>query len=92
MVFPIRNNGSLNINISYQLTPVYSDVSAYTFEQETQAKMIETYKQYDYVWFVRFTKKLFQKNQRLLAPKGKSIYTLYKVIVTNDTLTLKPMK
>ena len=94
VVFPIRNNGNLNIILRYTLTPpLKASISRYNFDKNSRLEMLNTYKNYDYVWFVQFNNELIKKNQTLL--KAKNIqnqpYVLYKVINKDTNISFKPI-
>jgi len=92
VVFPIRNNGSLNNMIRYDLVPINSTISKYDFEKKSFNEMIKIYSKYQYVWFVRFDNNLVKKNKRILKQtKDKKVFTLYKVTVSNNNIAFTPV-
>jgi len=92
VVFPVRNNGSLNNILQYSLVPLSAKVSWFTFGQKTPQQMQDIYKQYDYVWFVKIDKEIFDKNANLLKMKNlNELFTLYQVQKQNDQISFRPI-
>ena len=93
VVFPIKNNGSLNNILKYSLIPARSSISNYTFGKKTSQEMINIYKDYDYIWFASLNQEIVNKNKFFLKQKNsKNIYVLYKVEVTNGKINFQPIE
>ncbi len=93
VLFPIRNNGSLNIILKYSLIPARATVSSYNFAKKSSQEMINTYKNYDYIWFAVLNRDIVQKNRMILKQKNsKQIYVLYKVEVDSGKINFKPIE
>ena len=92
VVFPIRNNGSLNNILQYSLVPLSAKVSWYTFGKKSSQEMLDIYKKYDYVWFVKIDKEIFDKNASLLKMKNlNELFTLYKIDKQNNQIAFRPI-
>jgi hypothetical protein len=92
VVFPIRNNGSLNNILRYSLIPINSTISSYKFSDKSFQEMINIYSKYDYIWFVQFNKALIKKNRVFLRGKpNHQAYTLYKVKKSNNNVKFIPV-
>lgn len=92
VVFPIKNNGSLNNILKYSLIPANATISNYKFETKSFQEMVNIYSKYEYVWFVQLNKELISKNKVFL--KGKSnnqAYSLYKIEKTNNNIKFIPV-
>lgn len=93
VVFPIKNNGSLNNILKYSLIPTRPSISHYTFGKNTSQEMIYIYKDYDYIWFASLNQEIVNKNKMFLKQKNsKNIYVLYKVEVTNGKINFRPIE
>lgn len=93
VLFPIRNNGSLNIILKYSLIPARTTVSSYNFAKKSSQAMINTYKKYDYIWFAVLNREIVNKNRMILKQKNsKQLYLLYKVEVDNGKINFKPVE
>jgi len=93
VIFPIKNNGSLNNMLGYSLIPISFKISKYNFENKSFEEMKKKYSKYDYIWFAKLDKRLFEKNRSILKMKSKKIiYTLYQVKVSNMKLSFIPVK
>jgi hypothetical protein len=92
VVFPIRNNGSLNNILRYSLIPTKGVISSINFGKKSSMEMFDIYKKYDYVWFPSLSKEIFNKNKKVLKMKDKkSIFTLYKVKLDGSKIILNPI-
>ncbi len=93
VVFPVKNNGSLNNILKYSLIPVRATISHNDFSQKTSKEMMEKFIKYEYVWFASLNQELANKNKRFLRSKSKNnIYTLYKVEKENNKIGLRPIQ
>jgi len=92
VVFPIRNNGSLNNILRYSLIPSRATISSINFYQKPFGEMLNIYKKYDYVWFSSLNQEILDKNRKILKSKNKkNIFTLYKVKLEDSKITLNPI-
>ncbi|WP_331774327.1 hypothetical protein [Sulfurospirillum sp. 1612] len=92
VIFPIKNNGSLNNILKYSLIPTRATISKATFADKTPEQMIEIFSQYDYIWFASLNKEIFDKSKMLLKAKDKKhIFVLYKVNLDGHSFQLKPI-
>jgi hypothetical protein len=92
VVFPIKNNGSLNNMLKYYLIPLNALISKYDFRNKSYQEMLKTYLKYDYVWFLQIDKPLYIKNKQILKLKDKKhVYTLYKINLSGNKLDIKPI-
>ncbi len=93
VVFPVKNNGSLNNILKYSLIPVRATISRNSFSQKTSKEMREKFIKYEYVWFASFNKELVSKDKSFLRSKSKkNIYTLYKIEKENNKISFKPIQ
>ncbi|WP_324170928.1 hypothetical protein [Sulfurimonas sp.] len=93
VVFPVRNNGSLNIIIKYALIPSKSTVTAFDFfEKKSIQEVLAEYEKYDYIWFASLNQIVINKSQKILRQKNeKNIFTLYKAEILNKKIVFKPV-
>ena len=92
VVFPVKNNGSLNNILRYALIPVRATISSNEFTKKTSKEMMNVFAQYEYVWFASLNKGLINKNRSFLRRKSTNeIFTLYKIEKTNNLLQFKPI-
>lgn len=92
VVFPVKNNGSLNNILKYSLIPAKATISQSTFEDSTSDEMLKIYSQYDYVWFTSLNQELLKKNQSFLKAKNEAnIFVLYKVTVLDSSISFEPI-
>jgi hypothetical protein len=92
VIFPIKNNGSLNNILKYSLIPIKSKISTSNFENKTFQEMINIYSKYEYIWFVQFNNNLITKNIKILKQNSnKKIYVLYKIKLIDKNIELIPV-
>ncbi|NOQ29860.1 MAG: hypothetical protein GQ570_01930 [Helicobacteraceae bacterium] len=92
VVFPIQNNGSLNIMLKYSLIPAKATISKADFESKTFDQMLSIYSKYEYVWFTKFNNKLIDKNRPILKAKSDNQpFVLYKTDVLNNGIKFIPV-
>jgi len=92
VVFPVRNNGSLNNILRYSLIPARATVSHRDFDKETSKEMMDIYAKYDYVWFTSLNQEIINKNRKILRAKGKKgVFTLYKIEKNSTITSYKPI-
>jgi len=91
VVFPVRNNGSLNNILKYAMIPARATITKYDFpNKKTHKEVLEEYTQYDYIWFVSLNKEIIEKSQQILKLKGKNrAYMLYKLKKQNNQVYVK---
>lgn len=93
VVFPVKNNGSLNNILKYSLIPLRATVSNNDFSQKTSKEMIEKFINYEYVWFASLNQEIINKNKSFLRQKSKNnIYTLYKIESESNKISFKPIQ
>ena len=92
VVFPIKNNGSLNNIFKYTLIPTKATISSYNFEKKKSEEMMAIFLKYDYIWFSSINNELVNKNRNFLRKKGKKgIFVLYKIEKENSKISFKPI-
>lgn len=92
VIFPIKNNGSLNNILRYSLIPTKATISSYDFENKSFQEMVNIYSKYDYIWFVQLNQNLLEKNKAFLKGKVENqAYMLYKVEVDNTNIKFVPV-
>jgi len=92
VIFPIKNNGSLNNILKYSLIPVNATISNYKFENKSFQDMLKVYVNYEYIWFVQLNKELIDKNKAFLRGKSKNqAYSLYKLEKSKNNIKLIPI-
>jgi len=92
VVFPIKNNGSLNNILKYSLIPTRATISKSTFADKTPQQMLEIFSKYDYIWFATINKEIFNKSKMFLKAKDKrNIFVLYKIDITGNSIQLRPI-
>lgn len=93
VVFPVKNNGSLNNILKYSLIPGRATVSRNDFSQKSSKEMMEEFMQYEYIWFASLNQELVNKSKGFLRAKSKNeIYTLYKIENKNGKIRIKPIQ
>lgn len=93
VIFPVKNNGSLNNILKYSLIPTKATVSDNSFSSKTSAEMMNVFLKYDYIWFAVLNQELLNKNRSFLrADSNTNIYTLYKIEKENNKIQIKPIK
>ncbi len=89
VIFPIRNNGSLNNILKYSLIPLDATISKYDFEKKSFQEMLNIYSKYEYIWFVQLDKNLVNKNRVFLKGKAnKQAYSLYKIEKSKNNIKI----
>jgi hypothetical protein len=92
VVFPVKNNGSLNNILKYSLIPARATISRNDFVNKKSEEMMDIFAKYDYVWFASLNKELMNKNRSFLRGKSKKeIFTLYKIEKKNGLVKVKPI-
>jgi hypothetical protein len=92
VVFPVKNNGSLNNILKYSLIPARATISRNDFVNKKSEEMMDIFAKYDYVWFASLNKELMNKNRSFLRGKSKKeIFTLYKIEKKNGLVKIKPI-
>ncbi len=92
VIFPIKNNGSLNNILRYSLIPIHSTISKYDFQNKSSQEMLNIYSKYEYIWFVQLNKKLIEKNKVFLKGKANNqAYSLYKIEKTKNNIKFIPI-
>lgn len=92
VVFPVKNNGSLNNILKYSLIPAKATISRNDFVNKKSEEMMDIFAKYDYVWFASLNKELMSKNRSFLRGKSKKeIFTLYKIEKENGLVKVKPI-
>ena len=92
VIFPIKNNGSLNNIIKYTLIPSRATISDYDFGKLDSSKMIQIFLQYDYIWFATLNNQLVDKNRVFLRQKKEqSLFTLYKIDQKQSGVSIIPV-
>lgn len=93
VVFPMKNNGSINNILKYSLIPARATISQNDFSQKTSEEMIDQFINYEYIWFAALNQDLVNKNKDFLRAKSKNeLYTLYKVENKNNKVNFKPIQ
>jgi hypothetical protein len=92
VIFPIKNNGSLNNILKYSLIPLNTTISSFNFEKKSFQEMLKVYVNYKYIWFVQLNKKLVQKNMKILKQNNKQqVFSLYKIEKSNNQIKFIPI-
>jgi len=93
VVFPVKNNGSLNIILEYALIPARATVTKYDFFDKKSAEDVKNeYVKYDFIWFASLNKAVAYKSKTFLRMKNKKqIYTFYQLDRSSNNLTVKPI-
>jgi len=93
VVFPVKNNGSVNNILKYSLIPLRATISHSNISKKTSKEMIEKFIKYEYIWFASLNKELINKNKSFLRLKAKNnIYTLYKIEKKDNKVGFKPIQ
>ncbi|WP_373034643.1 hypothetical protein [Sulfurimonas sp.] len=93
VIFPVKNNGSLNNILKYSLIPAKATISDSSFSSKTSDEMMNTFLKYDYIWFASLNQELLNKNRSFFkAESNTNIYTLYKIEKKNDSVSINPIK
>jgi hypothetical protein len=92
VIFPIKNNGSLNNILKYSLIPLNTTISTFNFEKKSFQEMLKVYVNYKYIWFVQLNKELVQKNMNILKQNNKQqVFSLYKIEKTTNQIKFIPI-
>ena len=92
VIFPIKNNGSLNNILKYSLIPLNTTISSFNFEKKSFQEMLKVYVNYKYIWFVQLNKELVQKNMNILKQNNKQqVFSLYKIEKTTNQIKFIPI-
>ena len=93
VIFPIKNNGSLNNILKYNLMPIRATISENNLEKKKLEEILKIYSKYEYIWFASLNQETVNRNNALLKQKNdNNIYLLYKVQIINNTISFKPIK
>ncbi len=92
VVFPVKNNGSLNNILKYSLIPLRATISSSNFPGNSARDMMAKYEKYEYIWFASLDEQLATKNKNILKMKNKKeLFKLYKIGNKNNKLEFEPI-
>jgi hypothetical protein len=93
VVFPLKNNGSLNIILKYMLIPAKTTVTQYNFfDKKSESDVLTEYIKYDYIWFASLNQNVINKSRQVLKAKANNQpFTLYKLEKQNNQVQVKPI-
>jgi len=93
VVFPVKNNGSLNNILRYSMIPTRSTITKYNFfHKKTEKEVLKEFIKYDYIWFALLNQEVLNKSKQILKSKGNNhAYMLYKLEKQNNHIHVKPI-
>lgn len=93
VVFPIKNNGSLNNILKYSMIPTNAAiVEDDFFAKKSEQEVLSKYAEYDFIWFVSLNQNIANKSKQILKQKNENqVYTLYKLLKQNNQVEIKPL-
>ena len=93
VVFPVKNNGSLDNIMRYAMIPTKATIARYDFfSAKTEKEVLEEYSKYDFIWFASIDENVVEKSKQILKQKEKnSIYSLYKLEKSDTQVSVKPI-
>jgi len=93
VVFPVKNNGSLDNIIRYAMIPTKATMANHDFfSAKTEEEVLKEYSKYDFIWFASMDENVIEKSRQILKQKDKnSIYSLYKLEKSDNQISVKPI-